>query len=417
MTAKKPNRFYIYSNSGGCPQNQLDGGRIVSYLQKNGYVCSRKNSDSDVIIINSCSYNNLKESQSFEQTIKSKNISKNRKLVLLTGCLPKIAPHKLRDLPKDIMVIPGCDLDRIEEIIPPVYVNWKQIHINYIPEPLFRYSKRFRRSLFRILSLLRHNLPLRVVHHFDHLLMYDHTPKSFIVEISKGCLGNCTYCVIRCSRGRLKSRPIHEIIDEIKNGIKNDINEILLTATETAAYGLDIGTDFSSLLEEILKIITNQHILIFYANPKWLIGEWNNLESVFASGKIHFIHLSLNGGSNNVLKKMNRGYTLEEFENLINDIKKSSPSTVLQTQVITGFPGETEADFKTTLDFFRRTYFHNVQVHTFDPRNGTEAASMPEQIPDDIKQKRRSSLYRLTIKRKVVYNLKYMISGFKPIPN
>jgi threonylcarbamoyladenosine tRNA methylthiotransferase CDKAL1 len=417
MIYNKPKRFFIYSNSGGCPQNQLDGGRIVSYLQKNGYVCSKKNSDSDVVIINSCSYNNLKESQSFEQSIKFNNISKNRKLVLLTGCLPKIAPHKLSDLPKDIMVIPGCELDRIEEIIPPVNVNWKQIHINYIPEPLFRYSKRFRQFLFSILSLLRHNLPLRAVRHFDHLLMYDHTPKSFIVEISKGCLGSCTYCVIRCSRGRLKSRPIEEITDEIKTGIKNDITEILLTATETAAYGLDIGTNFSTLLKDILNIITNQKLLIFYANPKWLIKDWNNLESVFASGKIHFIHLSLNGGSNNVLKNMNRGYTLEEFENLIIAIKKSSPSTVLQTQIITGFPGETEADFKTTLDFFRRTYFHNVQVHTFDPRKGTEAATMPEQIPDDIKQKRRRILYRLTLKRKAAYNLKYIISGFKPIPN
>jgi MiaB/RimO family radical SAM methylthiotransferase len=245
--------------------------------------------------------------------------------------------------------------------------------------------------------------------------MYDHTPRSFIVEICKGCLGNCAYCVIRHSRGRLKSRPAGEIIDEIKTGIEKNVKEILLTATESAAYGLDIGTSLSVLLNQILKVINDQHLLIFYANPRWLIKDWDNLKFIFATGKIHFIHLSLNGGSNSVLKRMNRGYTLDEFENLIRSIKQISPATVLQTQIITGFPGETEADFETTLNFFKRNYFHNVQVHAFDPRKGAEAATMKDQISDDIKQKRRRILYRLTLKRKVLYNMKYILRGFQPV--
>jgi tRNA A37 methylthiotransferase MiaB len=112
---------------------------------------------------------------------------------------------------------------------------------------------------------------------------------------------------------------------------------------------------------------------------------------------------------------MNRGYTLEEFENLIRSIKQSSPNTVLQTQVITGFPGETEDDFATTLSFFKRNYFHNVQVHAFDSRKGAEAATMSNQISDKVKQKRRIILYRLTLKRKVLYNMKYILRGFQPV--
>jgi threonylcarbamoyladenosine tRNA methylthiotransferase MtaB len=111
---------------------------------------------------------------------------------------------------------------------------------------------------------------------------------------------------------------------------------------------------------------------------------------------------------------MKRGYTLEEFEKLIKSIKELSHETVLQTQVITGFPGETEEDFKTTLNFFKRNYFNNVQVHAFDSRAGTEAASLPDQVPDEIKQIRRRILYRLTLRRKVAYNVKYIIRGFKP---
>jgi tRNA A37 methylthiotransferase MiaB len=213
----------------------------------------------------------------------------------------------------------------------------------------------------------------------------------------------------------LKSRPAYEIISEIKSGIEKDVKEIMLTATESAAYGLDIGTSLSVLLRQVLEIINDQHLLIFYANPRWLIKDWDNLKSIFATGKIHFIHLSLNGGSNSVLQHMNRGYTLDEFEKLIRSIKQASPDTVLQTQVITGFPGETDDDFATTLNFFKRNYFHNVQVHAFDSRKGAEAAMMSDQISDEVKQKRRRILYRLTLKRKVSYNMKYIIRGFQPV--
>jgi len=407
----RPDYFYIFSNSGGCPQNQLDGGKIITYLKNNGYECKKNPARCNILIINSCSYNNLKEEQSFRETLKLSNSSGGKKQIILTGCLPKIAPKLLTDLPDNIKIIPGSELEKIEEIFPPRISGWKQVRINYIPEPLFSYSKKFRRFLYVVLSSLRYKLNARNAYYLDYLFMYDHSPGSFIVEISRGCLGNCTYCVIRRSRGVLKSRPADEIINEIRNGIENGVKEIMLTATETAAYGIDTGTSFAELLNSILKLLTNQRLIIFYANPRWLINDWKNLIPAFASGKIHFIHLSLNGGSDNVLKGMRRGYTLKEFENLILSIKKLSPRTILQTQVITGFPGETEEDFNTTVNFFRSIYFHNVQVHAFDPREGSEAGSMTDQVPESIKQRRRRNLYRITLASKLKHNIRYILSG------
>src|SRR5512133_2269786 len=159
----KPKHFFIFSNSGGCPQNQLDGGRIVRYLQSNNYSCSNNIAESEIIIINSCSYNNLKEKQSFDETIKAYNSGRSTKLIILTGCLPKIAPHLLKDLPENIRVIPGTELEKIEAIILPVKGKLEEIHINYIPEPLFRYSKGFRRLIYIFLSFIRHTLPLKAV--------------------------------------------------------------------------------------------------------------------------------------------------------------------------------------------------------------------------------------------------------------
>jgi MiaB/RimO family radical SAM methylthiotransferase len=244
--------------------------------------------------------------------------------------------------------------------------------------------------------------------------MYDHSDKSYLVRIGEGCLGHCTYCAIRFSRGTLQSKNIKSVVEEIQNGINKGFDEILLTATELAAYGRDQGIDLATLLTEIFRIAGDFDVLLFYANPRWLIDIWDRLVPIFASGRIHFLHLSLNGGSDNVLHRMARGYTLREFETLINAIRKVSPNTVLQTQVIVGFPGETESDFNETRSFFKRNYLHNVQVHAYDARPGTQAAALPDQIPFAIRQKRRNILYAQTLLSKLHFNLLYLLCFLFP---
>ena len=146
-----------------------------------------------------------------------------------------------------------------------------------------------------------------------------------------------------------------------------------------------------------------------------MIDIWHRLEPLFATGRIHFLHLAVNGGSDRMLQAMRRGYSLAEFEALVRAIKRVSPGTVLQTQVITGFPGETDTDFDETVRFFRRNYFHNVQVHAFDSRPGTLAAGMDQQVPRAIAAQRRRRLYVLTLAAKIAYNARYVLRGFRPL--
>jgi threonylcarbamoyladenosine tRNA methylthiotransferase CDKAL1 len=243
--------------------------------------------------------------------------------------------------------------------------------------------------------------------------MYDHSPETFLIRAARGCLGNCAYCAIRFSRGTLRSKPLNEVLEEVRKAVALDVPEILLSATDLAAYGRDLGTDLAGLLHEVLAVARKQYLLLFYANPRWLIDRWKSLEEIFATQRIHFLHMSLNGGSDHVLKAMRRGYTIGEFETLVRAIKRVSPLTVLQTQIVTGFPGESEGDFQETVRFFKRNYFHNVQIQAFDARPGTEAAEMTEQVPLAVRRRRRRHLYALSLSAKVRYDLLYAARGFR----
>ncbi len=406
--------FTLYANSGGCPQNQLDGAHVYRYLLAHGYSYTSSMMDADIIVLNSCAYRSEKEDQSIGAYHEACGKAKPGARIILTGCVPKIAPSRLSETGSNTTVIPGSEIERITQIVPPGTSPWEESSPNDIPAPVLRYVKKFRGTLSGALGALRRVLPRRAVLHVDWLLMYDHSPGTFIVNVARGCLGNCAYCAIRFSRGTLESKPVAAVIDEVRRGVAKGVPEILLSATDLAAYGRDIGADLALLLREVIAAAPTQDLLLFYANPRWLIDRWERLEPLFATGRIHFLHISVNGGSDNVLKRMRRGYALGEFETLVRAIKRASPSTVLQTQIITGFPGETDDDFQESVRFLKRVHFHNVQVHAFDPRPGTEAASMDGQVPPETRQRRRRRLYELTLRSKLRYDLLYAIRGFRP---
>lgn len=406
--------FSIYANSGGCPQNQIDGSHLYNYLVVNGYSYTTSLEKADLIVINSCAYKSEKEEQSLAAYQSAVKRAKRDARIVFSGCLPKIAPDRLQGVDSNTIVIPGSELKTMESVVFPDRVSWDGTSTNAIPAPVLTYVKPFRQLLRSALNACRTVLPYEAARHFDRLFMYDHSKDTFVVRVATGCLGTCTYCAIRFSRGRLESRPLPEIMQDIKRAVNLNVNEILLSATDLAAFGRDCGLDLSILLQKVLDIAEKQYLLLFYANPRWMTDIWAKLESLFATQRIHFIHLSLNGGSDHVLQQMRRGYSIRDFEILVRSIKRVSPATVLQTQVITGFPGETEDDFDQTVRFLNENYFHNVQIHAFDPRPGTAAAVMPDQVPVHIRQQRRRRLYRLTLLRKMNYDIRYLANGFNP---
>jgi threonylcarbamoyladenosine tRNA methylthiotransferase CDKAL1 len=405
--------YFLYANSAGCPQNQLDSAQIAKYLQDIGYFHVKNPRDADLIIVNSCSHREEREVQALNAAKALSIKAKPGARIIISGCLPKIAPDRLKSLSETYEIIPATELKKLEKLIPNTSVSIENCEVNYIPEQFFRYERPFRRFLAKNLGLLRDNLPRRFREHCDRLLMYDHTPKSYIVRVAEGCLGNCTYCAIRFARGTLRSKPFKDVLREVKSGLDSGVKEILLTATELTAYGRDIGTNIAELLSGILKIPGNFKILLFNGNPRWMIDISDKIIPIFSTGRIHFAHLSVNGANEKVLHRMQRGYTLKEFAAFIDSIRNVSPDTILQTEVIVGFPGETQEDFEETRSFFRRNFFHNVRVYAFSERPGTPAEQFPDKIPVSVRNKRRRILYLQTLFQKTCYNVNYIKNRFR----
>jgi threonylcarbamoyladenosine tRNA methylthiotransferase MtaB len=226
------------------------------------------------------------------------------------------------------------------------------------------------------------------------------------IKVQDGCNNFCAYCIVPLVRGREKSQPLKQVIDEVKNHVADGYKEVVLTGTEIGAYN-DKGIGLAELLRRILEDTGVTRLRLSSLQPQEitpeLIGLWQN-------GRLcrHF-HLSLQSGSNAVLKRMNRRYTTAGYKRAVDLIRKSVPGVAITTDVIVGFPGETEAEFKESYNFARQMNFARIHVFTYSPRPGTRAADMPRQVDDRVKRER--SRRMLALGRACIRNFRKRFLG------
>ena len=206
--------------------------------------------------------------------------------------------------------------------------------------------------------------------------------KPFLIRISWGCLGNCSYCKINKAIGTLKSKPIDECLKELKNGLDQGYKNFLRTADDAGAYGLDINSSFPKLLEKIVNFDDNFTIGIESLKPIWIVKYSEVLKKIFSTGKIEYIDCSVQSGSNRILKLMNRCQEIEKTMESILDFKKENQNLLLTTEVIIGFPSETEKDFQQTLSFIKKINFNTVFLFQFECKSGTVAEKIEPKVPD-----------------------------------
>ncbi len=209
------------------------------------------------------------------------------------------------------------------------------------------------------------------------------------VNIMYGCNNFCTYCIVPYTRGREVSRPVEDIVDEIEDLVSEGVKEVILLGQNVNSYGkgLEDETSFAKLLREIHEIEGLERIQFMTSHPKDISDEL--IECYGALPKLgNFLHLPVQAGSNHVLKMMNRHYTREDYFEIIDKIYKVQPEISLSTDIMVGFPGETEEDFQDTLDLVKCVRYDNVFTFLYSVREGTKAAEMEEQIPHEVKQDR-----------------------------
>lgn len=355
----------------GCKVNQYESEALAQMLQNKGYEVTHEFKKSDVYIINTCSVTNMSDRKS-RQLIRKCIRTGEKPIVAVTGCYSQAKPNEVGEI-EGVDIVIGTD-------------NKTQL-IDLI-EKEFEKREKF---VFEKKDELSHS--------FDFQPLENYIEKTrAIIKIQDGCNSFCSYCIIPYVRGRCRSRNKDEILKEIENLSKNGYKEIVLSGIHVSNYGIDMNDmTFPKLLSEIEKIDGIERIRLSSVEPLAFDEEF--FEVFKNSKKIcpHF-HISLQSGSDTVIKRMNRHYTADFFENAVKRLREINPNTLITTDIIVGFPEESEKEFEETLKFIEKIRFLKVHTFKYSRRDGTKAAEMKNQVPESVKDTRSKKVIELSDK-------------------
>ena len=319
-----------------------------------------------------------KKSRQIIRQAKQKN---NEAVVVATGCYAQVSKEELEKIEELDIIIGNSEKNDIVHIVEN-YSNGKSQNVGKIEE-----EKKFQ--------------------DFGTITYTEKT--RAVIKVQDGCNNFCSYCIIPYAKGRVRSRKVESVIKEVQEIAKKGIKEVVITGIHVASYGKDFtdGTKLIDLLEQINKIEGLKRIRLGSIEPNLITEEF--VERLGNVDKIcdHF-HLSLQSGCNDTLKRMNRKYTIEEFENSVNILRKKFPNVALTTDIIVGFPGETEEEFNKTYKFLKKIKFSKMHIFKYSPRKGTLAAKMKDQIDARTKEKRSSILIDLSNKNEIEFLERYI---------
>ena len=369
----------------GCKVNQYETNAMTQKFIEEGYKIIEENNEDiipDICIINTCTVTNMSDRKSRHMLRKMKE--KNRDtIVVAVGCYAQVAKQ---------------ELSKIEEIDLVLGNNEKVEIVKYVEEFLEQRQKKVETEDV---------MQSRKFSEFGDITFSEKT--RAVIKVRDGCDRFCSYCIIPYARGRVRSRKPESIISEITKIAKSGIKEIVITGIHIASYGKDFKEDYQliDLLEGINKIEGIQRIRLGSIEPLLITDEFvtrlKKLEKI-----CHHFHLSLQSGCDETLKRMNRRYTTEQFEKIVKILRNAYEDVNLTTDIIVGFPGETEEEFSKTFEFLKRVKFYKMHVFKYSPRKGTKAAVMENQVSGNIKEERSKRLIELSNKNEIEYNNKYI---------
>ena len=366
--------FYMYNNN-TCTRVKLFGLDVENLFLENGYKKNKKSENSNLIIVNTCSFLKSKEKYFLDLIKKINNDLKDRQQLVIIGCLPSINKEELLKI-NNKMILFGRDLNKIKE-----YFNFeKSIKTKAT-------SVKDKLSFNKNLEYIFNKLFLRSKH-IEYRLKRN---KVCYLQISSGCQGRCTYCSERFTT-KLKSRPINEILEAIETGISRDYKLFGLNSDDASAYGKDIDSSLDELLKEIVKIKEKVYFSIPEFNPNGLSEEIINY---LKDEKFLYITVPIQSGSQRILDLMERPYKIDEVMEKIKLIKKNNKNLKINTHIIVGFPGESEEDFQKTKEVIQTGLFDRVKVFMYNERPKTKAKDFPNKVAEDIKLKRRNEILKI----------------------
>ena len=367
----------------GCKVNQYETNAMEQQFIKNGYKVVDHHNFADIYVVNTCTVTNIAERKSRQMLRRVKDINKDAILVVC-GCYAQVAKEELEKIPEIDIILGINEKNNIVEIVED-YIK-KQVSKEEIVSDVSNQNE------------------------FLDFGDVTYTEKNrAVVKVQDGCNMFCTYCIIPYARGRIRSRKIENVVSEITKIAKLGIKEVVITGIHVASYGKDFEENIGliDLLEAINKIDGIERIRLSSIEPNIIDEEFVKRLSKLEKICPHF-HLSLQSGCDETLKRMNRKYTTKKYKEAVDLLRNYFPDVNFTTDVIVGFPGETEEEFNTTYKFLEEIKFYRMHVFKYSKRRGTVAEKMPNQIDGNIKEERSNKLIELSNKNENEYNESYI---------
>src|SRR2546426_2374911 len=351
----------------GCQMNEYDSERVAGLLRENRWELTSDETEADLILVNTCAIREKAEDKVFSK-LGELRLLKTRKpelIIGVMGCMAQLHQRAIqRRAPAVDLVFGSPAIARVGELVDRVRRDRRPV-LETGEGPLVKTTTRPPAA-----GRLRE-----------------------FVTVMEGCEKHCTFCVVPQTRGRERSHPPDVIVDEVRRLAAEGCREVTLLGQTVNAYGRDLtpATDLGELFERVGEVEEIARIRFTTSNPynltPKLIRAMRDVPKV-----CEYFHLPLQSGSNDVLERMNRGYTRERYLDLVAEIRDAVPEMAFSTDLIVGFPGETEADFAETLDMVERVGYDNVFAFRYSRRPGTPAATMPDQVADEVKARRNARL-------------------------
>ena len=372
----------------GCKVNQYETNAMAQKFIEKGYEVVEHTEVADIYVINTCTVTNMSDRKSRQMLRRVKELNKEA-IIVACGCYVQVAKEEVEKIEEVDLILGNNEKKNIVELVEK-FQNEK--------------IEKEKKSELEEVEDVMHK---KEFVEFGDVIYTEKT--RAVIKVQDGCDRFCSYCIIPYARGRVRSRKPENIISEIEKISKKGIKEVVITGIHIASYGKDFKEEYRliDLLEEINKIKGIERIELGSIEPLLITEEFvrrlKKLEKI-----CHHFHLSLQSGCNETLKRMNRRYSVEEFKNIVELLKKNYEDVNLTTDIIVGFPGETEEEFQKTYEFLKEIKFYKMHIFKYSQRKGTKAAVMSEQIDGNKKEERSRKLIELSDKNEKEYNKKYV---------
>ena len=361
----------------GCDKNLVDTEVMLGMLASRGYEMTNDEQEADIIVINTCCFIHDAKEESIQNILEMADLKKTGRLkaLIVTGCLAQRYKEEIiQEIPEVDAVLGTTSYEEIAHVIDGVLSD----------SPMERGDVRLTMKDVDYLPVTDTHRMVTTGGHFAYL------------KIAEGCDKHCTYCIIPKVRGDFRSVPMEHLLEEAQNLVDGGVKELILVAQETTMYGTDLYGEkrLPQLLRALCKISGLRWIRILYCYPEEITDEL--IQVIKEEPKIcHYLDLPIQHASDGILKRMGRRTSRAQLIETIEKLRREIPDIALRTTLITGFPGETQEQHEELMDFVDQMEFDRLGVFTYSPEEDTPAASMPDQIPEEVKEERQAELMEL----------------------